>query len=538
MYNGFWRKFNQTKNFPEMAGKALKTSFNFSTKEGEKVKIKFAISAVSTEGALKNLNAEVSHFDFNKTRAETKAIWNKELSKVKVNASEEKKIAFYTSLYHSFICPVEYMDVDGKYRGIDHNIHEAKGFKNYSVFSLWDTFRAQHPLLTLIQPTRANDMVNSMLAHYDQSVHKMLPIWSHFGNENWCMIGYHAVSVISDAWVKGLRGFDKSKALEACLSSSNYKEYDGIGDYLKYKYIPNESSRVGASITLEYAYDDWCISNFAKSIGDEKLSKEYAERSTYWENLFDKSTGYIRAKTKAGDWVSPFDPLETNAAGFIEGNSWNYSLYVPHDVEGLISAMGGNNKFSKHLDSLFTMHIPDKYFAHHEDITREGIMGGYVHGNEPSHHVPYMYNWAGKPWKTQERIHKILDTKYLNKPNGLCGNDDCGQMSAWYIFSSLGFYPVCPGSDQYVIGSPNLDEAIINLENGKTFTIKAKNLSKKNIYIKSATLNGKSLKNCFLSHKEIVNGGEIVFKMGRRPNKRWGVKPSERPFSSSLLRNK
>ncbi|TAJ13517.1 glycoside hydrolase family 92 protein [Marinilabiliaceae bacterium JC017] len=533
LYNGFWRKFDETKNFPEMAGKALTANFNFSTKDHEKVKVKFALSAVSTQGALKNLMAEVPHFDFDRTRSEAKAAWQKELSRITVNASKEKKTTLYTSLYHSFINPVEYMDVDGKYRGLDHNIHQAEGFTNYTVFSLWDTYRAQHPLMTLIQPGRSSDMVNSMLAHYEQSVHKILPIWSHFGNENWCMIGYHAVPVIADAWINGIRGFDPQKALEACISSANYEPYDGIGDYLKLGYVPHETSRVGASITLEYSYDDYAISQLARSLGKKEIAKEYLERSENWRKLFDDKTGYVRAKDKAGNWIEPFDPLDTHAAGFIEGNSWNYSLYVPQNVTGLIKKMGGNERFAQHLDSLFTMHIPDKYFEHNEDITREGIMGGYVHGNEPSHHVAYMYNWAGKPWKTQERIHQIMQTKYLNKPDGLCGNDDCGQMSAWYIFSSLGFYPVCPGSGQYVIGAPSVDEAILNLENGKTFTVKAQNLSGKNIYIKSVTLNGKPWNFNFINHEDIVNGGELIFKMSSRPNKKWAVSDSSKPYSTT-----
>jgi len=533
VYNGFWRKFDETKNFPEMAGKALTANFNFTTKEKEKIKVKFALSAVSTEGALKNLKAEVPHFNFEQIRQETKAKWNKELNRIKIAASEEKKTTFYTSMYHSFINPIEYMDVDGKYRGLDHNIHQAEGFTNYTVFSLWDTYRAQHPLLSLIQPKRSADMINSMLAHYEQSVHKILPIWSHFGNENWCMIGYHAVPVIADALVNGLEGVDKEKALEACIASANYEKYDGIGDYLKYAYVPHETSKVGASITLEYSYDDWTIAQLAKSMGKSDLEKEYLKRSENWRNLFDDKTGYVRAKYKNGEWVSPFDPLDTHAAGFIEGNSWNYSLYVPQNVSGLVGNMGGEERFSEHLDSLFTMHIPDKYFAHNEDITREGIMGGYVHGNEPSHHVAYMYNWANKPWKTQERINQIMTTKYLNKPDGLCGNDDCGQMSAWYIFSSLGFYPVCPGSGQYAIGVPSINEAVLNLENGKTFTIKTENYSAKNTYIKSVMINGEKWNKSFINHSDIVNGGELIFKMSKYPNKKWATGPESKPKSTT-----
>ncbi|MCG8581759.1 MAG: glycoside hydrolase family 92 protein, partial [Bacteroidales bacterium] len=343
----------------------------------------------------------------------------------------------------------------------------------------------------------------------------------------------HAVPVIADAYVNGIKGFDAEKALEACISSANYDRYEGIGEYKQYGYVPYETSHYGASITLEYAYDDYAIAQLAKAMGNDDVANEYLKRSEYWRNLFDSKTGYVRPKTKAGDFLDNFDPLDTHGAGFIEGNSWNYSLYVPQNVSGLINEMGGKERFAEHLDSLFTMHIPDAYFEHTEDITREGIMGGYVHGNEPSHHVAYMYNWAGKPWKTAERVHEIMNTKYLNKPDGLCGNDDCGQMSAWYIFSSMGFYPVCPGSGEYVIGSPSLTEAIINLEDGKQFIIKAKNASEKNIYIQSATLNGKAWNKSYIRHDDIVKGGELIFKMGSRPGKSWGLDQSSVPYSNN-----
>jgi len=528
VYKGFWRKFDQENNFPEMAGRRLKTHFDFKTKEGEKIKIKFALSAVSTEGALKNLRAELPHFDFEKVKADAKTKWQNELERITIDAPTEKKVTFYTSLYHTFINPVQYMDVDGQYRGIDHNIHKADGFVNYSVFSLWDTYRALHPLFTIIQPERTSDMVNSMLAHYDQSVHKLLPVWSHFGNENWCMIGYHAVPVIADAWVNGIRGFDGKKALEACVSSATNKIYGNLDDYMKLGYIPFEKNANGSSMTLEYAYDDWTIAQLAKSMGENEIAAQFEKRSQNWKNLFNEQTGFAGAKHADGSWKNPFDALHTANEGFIEGNSWNYSLYVPHDIPALVGKMGGNNRFSEHIDSLFSMYLPDEYFAETEDVTREGLIGCYVHGNEPSHHVAYMYNWAGKPWKTQERIHQIVNTMYLNKPDGLCGNDDCGQMSAWYIFSSLGFYPVCPGSGEYSIGSPSVNEARIQLAEGKRLTVKANKLSDKNIYIQSVTLNGKPVLTPTLLHRDLVTGGELVFEMGSRPNKKWAVKLPDR----------
>ena len=503
-----------------MGGRKLKTHFDFDTEEGEKIKVKFALSAVSPEGALKNLYAEVPHFDFDKVKNDAKEKWQNELERIKIEASHEKKITFYTSLYHTFINPIQYMDVDGKYRGIDHQIHQADGFVNYSVFSLWDTYRAQHPLLTLIQPERTSDMVNSMLAHYEQSVHNSLPVWSHFGNENWCMIGYHAVPVLADAWINGIRGFDPHKALEASVSSATYEKYGNLDDYMKLGYVPYESSVNGSSMTLEYAYDDWAIAQLAKAIGNEEVYDEFMRRSHNWKNLFNDKTGFVGAKHSDGSWKTPFDPLHTANEGFIEGNSWNYSLYVPHDIEALMERLGGNESFADYLDELFTMYLPDKYFAQTEDVTREGLIGCYVHGNEPSHHVSYMYNWAGKPWKTQERVHQIKNTMYLNKPDGLCGNDDCGQMSAWYIFSSLGFYPVAPASGSYSIGSPSVDKAIIKLSDDKELVVKVNNLSEKNIYVQSVTVNGKKITNYTLDNIDIRDGGELVFNMGRRPNKR------------------
>jgi predicted alpha-1,2-mannosidase len=531
VYKGGWRKFNQEDNFPEMAGKNIKAFFDFSTADKEVIKIKFAISAVSTDGAIKNLNAEIPHWNFDQARKDARTSWEKELNKINISATEELKSDFYTSMYHAFISPSVYMDVDGSYRGLDYNIHKADGFTNYTTFSLWDTYRALFPLYTIIQPTRDAGMVNSMLAHYAQSVHKLLPVWSHFGNENWCMIGYHAVPVIVDAYMKGIKGFDAEKALEACVNTARHKSYDNIGDYIKYGYVPFESSNEGASMTLEYAYDDWCIATMAKAMGKTEIEKEFSKRAMNYLTLCDKTTGFMRAKMKDGSWKTPFDPMRTAGEGFTEGNSWNYSLYVPQDPNTLIKLSGNNTKFINHLDSLFTMYMPDKYFAETEDITRDGILGSYVHGNEPSHHDAYLYNWAGAPWKTQAQIHRIVDKMYLNKPDGLCGNDDCGQMSAWYILSTIGFYPVCPGSNQYIIGSPCVEEAIINLEDGKTFKVKALNLNKDNIYIQSMLLNGKPCNQTFITHQDIMNGGELVFRMGAKPNKKWGVAANSKPYS-------
>ncbi|MEI7725830.1 MAG: GH92 family glycosyl hydrolase [Bacteroidota bacterium] len=529
VYRGFWRKFNQQENFPEMAGKKIRAHFDFTTGDGEKIKIKIGLSAVSMDGALQNLRAEIPDWDFEKTRLEAQKAWENELNRIKIEGSGDRKINFYTALYHVLQSPVIYNDVDGRYRGVDQEVHHAEGFTNYTIFSLWDTYRAEHPLLTLLYPKRTADIVNSMLAHFDQSPEHMLPVWSHHGNENWCMIGYHSVPVIADAYVKGIRGFDSFKAFKACVATATNQFYDGIPDYMKYGYLPDDKLGNSASITLEYAYDDYTIAQFARAIIDAKepsdQEKQFAEdqlqsftdRSLNYRKLFDPSTGFIRAKKSDGAWKTPFDPLSTLGQGFIEGNSWNYSLYVPHDVTWYMGMMGGEKPFIRRLDSLFTMHLDDKYFSETEDVTRAGLIGNYVHGNEPSHHVAYLYDWTSKPWKTQERIHLIVNTMYHNKPDGLCGNDDCGQMSAWYIFSVMGFYPVCPGTTQYAIGSPGVSSATISLTGNKTFTVKAKNLSDKNIYIQSMILNGKPLEKPFIDHSDLVAGGELIFIMGTKP---------------------
>ena len=518
-YSDFYRKFNTTKDFPEMSGRKLKTYFSFDTKAGEQILVKFALSPVSTEGALKNLQAEIPGWNFDQVRQQAENDWNKELSRITIEASDEKKIIFYTAMYHAFLSPTLYMDVDGMYRGLDHNNHKATGFENYTTFSLWDTYRALHPLFTLVQQKRTSDMINSMLAHQQQSVHHILPVWSHHANDNWCMIGYHAVSVIADAYMKGITGFDPAKALNACIASATYAPNDGIGDYMKYGYVPADKSSNAASKTLEYAYDDYCISQMAAKMGKADIAAGYAKRAEAYNYTWDAGTGFMRARKSDGTFQSPFDPLSTERQGFIEGNAWNYSLYVPQDPLKLIALHGGNKKFIAHLDSLFNVKLDEKHFAESEDITAAGLIGNYVHGNEPSHHVPYLYVFAGAPWKTQERIHQIVNTMYRNATDGLCGNDDCGQMSAWYVFSSIGFYPVCPGSNEYIISSPSVEKATFNFENGKQFTVKATNLNDKNIYIQRILLNGKPLNGYVLKHEEIINGGSLEFVMGPRAKK-------------------
>jgi predicted alpha-1,2-mannosidase len=521
VYHGFWGKFNQSHFFPEIAGKQIRAYFNFKTTEGEQIKVKFALSSVSTEGALLNLRTEAPGWDFNAVKTQGQQQWQKELSKLTItSASKEEKENFYTSVYHAFINPTVYMDVDGSYKGLDQNIHKADGFTNYTTFSLWDTHRALHPLFNIIQPKRNADMIQSMLAHYNQSAEHMLPVWSNSANENWCMSGYHSVSVIADAIVKGNTTFDPNKALDACLVTSKNRGFDGLNYYMDMGYIPSDKNGTSVSTTLEYAYDDWAIAQAAKKLGRMDVYDEYMKRSTNYKNVFDASIHFMRPRLSDGSFRKDFDVLSTNDQGFIEGNAWNYTLYVPHDPAQLITLMGGKKRFVNYLDSLFTMELPDKFFAETEDITRDGIIGNYVHGNEPSHHVAYLYNWTDEPWKTQDRVRMILKKQYKPTPDGLGGNDDCGQMSAWYIFSTLGFYPVAPGSDEYVLGSPAIDGATLQLENGKTFTIEAKNQSDKNVYVEKVMLNGVLLNRNYITHDDIMNGGKIVFFMSAKPNKK------------------
>ncbi|NWJ52843.1 MAG: glycoside hydrolase family 92 protein [Bacteroidetes bacterium] len=519
VYKGFWGKFDRTKNFPDLAAKQLRMYFDFATAEGEKIKIKFAISPVSTTNALQNMQDEIPAWDFDLVKKQGQQLWNNELNKISVTMnSREDMINFYTAMYHAFINPTVYMDVNHEYRGLDQNIHKAD-FTNYTTFSLWDTHRALHPLFNIIQPKRNDDMVKSILAHYDQSALHMLPVWSNSANDNWCMSGYHSVSVIVDAIIKGVFTGDANKALDACIATATHRSFEGIGDYMDKGYIPSEKNGTSVSTTLEYAYDDWCIAQLAKKLGRLDDYNKYIKRSGNWKNVFDPSIGFMRPRLSDGTFRKNFDVLETDGQGFIEGNAWNYSLYVPHDPVALIKLMGGDKKFIPHLDSLFTMNLPDEFFAHTEDITREGIIGNYVHGNEPSHHVVYLYNWTSQPWKTQKTVRMILKKQYHNGADGLGGNDDCGQMSAWYMLSSLGFYPIAPSSDQYAIGSPSVDHAVLRLENGKEFTIDVKKQSAQNVYVSSIILNGKKLNRLYITHDEIMQGGLLIFNMSSVPAK-------------------
>ena len=486
--------------------------------------MKIGVSAVDIDGARRNLEAEIPHWDFKAVRSGAKKLWNGELGKIDVDGgTDAQKTTFYTSLYHSMIAPNLYVDVDGRYRGRDLEIHTADGFDYYTVFSLWDTYRATHPLFTIIERERTVDFIETMLAQYEQG--GMLPVWELSANETGTMIGYHSVPVIADAWAKGIRRFDPARALKAMKHSAD-QDHLGLKYYRKYGFIPAGIEGASVSRTLEYAYDDWCIAQFAKSIGEKADYERFIRRAQGYRHLFDPSTGFMRPRINGG-WLSPFDPSEINFH-YTEANAWQYTFYVPQDVEGLIGMMGGREAFAAKLDELFTA-SSETSGLEQPDVS--GLIGQYAHGNEPSQHMAYLYNFAGMPWKTQERVRQIMNTMYSAGPDGLCGNEDCGQMSSWYVLSALGFYPVTPGSDIYIIGSPLFERAEIRLENGKTFRVTARGLSKDNVYIQGAALKGRPYSKSYIRHEDIMSGGELAFEMGPSAGSPWGTASADLPPS-------
>ncbi|KPV96354.1 Glycosyl hydrolase family 92 [Pseudoalteromonas sp. P1-9] len=521
---------------PEAAGKALKVVADFDNLKGNPLLVKVGISAVSKSNALENLNSEIPHWDFDKVVKQADDVWHKSLDKFEIDGSLSQKRQFFTSVYHALQAPSVYQDVNGQYRGVDGEIHQAKDHTHYTLFSLWDTYRALHPLLTYVAPEKVSDMIASMLDHYQQSYDKMLPIWSFHGHETWTMIGYHAVSVIADAYLKGIRDFDVALAKEAILATANHPHYDAIPEYKHYGYVPLNVLPESTSITLEYAYDDYAIGQFLTALGDNELAAEYYERATYYQNVFDPSVKFMRGRMKDGSWNPDFDPQEAKYMGaFTEGNSYQYSFYVPQDVHGLINLKGGDKAFIARLNELFETELAYEKIKEHEDIA--GLIGQYAHGNEPSHHIAYLYNYAGEPWRTQARIRQIMDTLSSDKPDGLAGNDDVGQMSAWYIFSAMGFYPVAPGDLSYALGAPQLPKITLKLANKKQFTVLAKNLSADNKFVSQVSLNGKPLNRSYITHDDIISGGTLEFTMSAKPNKTFGNALSSRPPSLSNPKN-
>ena len=499
-------------------GTNLKVLTHFKTRQDEPVLVKVGISAVSAENALGNVVKEIPHWDFDQVKQEAQKTWHRKLSRVRIEAPDQDKELFYTAMYHAMLSPNLFSDVDGAYRGADFKVHRVDDFEKYTIFSLWDTYRALHPLLTILEPTLVDDLVRSMMTHYDQ--YGFLPMWELAANETYTMSGYHAVPVIVDAIFKGLTTVDPEKALEAMITSSK-KAVLGIPYLEQYRYIPHDKEYHASSKTLEFAYDDHCIALLAQRLGKDSLYIHYSKRAENYRNLFDPNVGFFRGKNSEGSWVDEnFDPTAAKRGHyyFQEGNSWQYTWSVLHDIHGLATLLGGMKAMDKKLDTFFSLEN-----TYREDVPSDvsGWLGQYAHGNEPSHHVAYLYNYAGKPWKTQQKVARILREMYNNTPAGITGNEDCGQMSAWYVFSTLGFYSVNPVSSRYMIGTPKFTGSVIQLPKNRTFTILAPGTSGKNIYIQSAKLNGKLLDRSWISHNEVMQGGTLAFEMGPKPNKNW-----------------
>ena len=503
-------------------GSSAIARFDFHTSAGEQILVTTAISGVSMEGAARNLAAEAPADDFDKYLAVTRKNWNEQLSKVEIKSNDiDEKVKFYTALYHSMLAPTIYSDMDGAYYGPDKQVHQADGWTNYSTFSLWDTYRAAHPLYTYIEPQRVNDMVKSFLAFSEQN--GRLPVWNFYGSETDMMIGYHAVPVIVDAYLKGIGDFDPKKALAACVATANIDEYRGIGLYKKYGYVPYDvtdhynSENWSLSKTLEYAYDDYCIARMAEKLGEKQIADEFYKRSLNYKNVYNSQTTFMQPRNNKGSFIENFSP-DDYTPHICESNGWQYFWSVQQDVDGLISLVGGKERFTQKLDSMFTYNP-----SADEDlpIFSTGMIGQYAHGNEPSHHVIYLFNAIGQPWKTQKYAAEVMHELYKNTPAGLCGNEDCGQMSAWYVFSAMGFYPVDPISGKYEIGTPMYPEMKMHLANGKTFTILAPAVSKENIYIQSVKLDGNPYDKSYITHEQIMNGSIFEFEMGNKPGKVW-----------------
>lgn len=505
-------------------GASIKAAFHFGIKGGGELLVRIGISAVDVAGARKNLEAESNSWDFEKMSQETKDSWNKELGKIEVfGGSQEQRTIFYSALYHCMIAPNVWSDVDGRYRGMDGEVHQAIDHQQYTIFSLWDTYRTLHPLLAIIDRNRTRDFIHSFLKMYEQG--GLLPVWELAANETYCMIGYHSVSVILDAWKKGIRDFDSLQALEAMFKSA-HMEHFGLDVYQKHGYIAGDMEHESVSKTLEYSYDDWCIGMFAKELGDEKTHRYFMERAQSYKHIFDPSTGFMRPRINGG-WKEPFSPTEVDFH-FTEANSWQYSFYVPHDISTLIDLHGGDEAFEKKLDELFET---EQEVSGRNQVDITGLIGQYAHGNEPSHHMAYLYNYLGKPWKTQRSVRQILDEQYSSSPDGLSGNEDCGQMSAWYVMSALGLYPVLPGSNEYILSSPIFDRAVIHLENGKEFIMEAEGAGQGYEYIAAASLNGRDYLQSMILHGDIADGGHLKFILQPKPSQKWGATPASRPMS-------
>ncbi|MFN2977244.1 GH92 family glycosyl hydrolase [Terriglobus aquaticus] len=543
LYRGFKTPGDTPEDTQAIEGRGIVAAVDFAS--AQKLIVKVAISPVSEANALANMQAEVPAFDFDAVRTQAQQRWQDVLSILRVDADEPTRKTLATALYHSLLAPSIAMDANGDYRGPDHAVHHADGFNFVSSLSLWDTYRAEQPLMTLIEPPRVtSDLVRSMLASQQQSPFGILPVWQFAGIETWCMIGYHAVPILADAIMKGMDkpgpdtpGFDANAALDAMVASADYRPYGHIGEYIDKGYIPIDTGAPGShdesvSQTIEYAFDDWTIAQVARKLGRNDIADRFTKRAGYWRNVFNTKDGFAEPRLADGSYRKPFDPAKAGAgSGFTEGNAWQYSWYQPQDEQGLIQLLGGDIALVDKLDKMFDQHVDPKQYADVEDIS--GLIGQYIHGNEPSHHLAYLYSYAGQPWRTDERLQQIISSQYQPTPDGLVGNDDLGQMSAWLLFSEMGFYPVAPGSNQYVIGRPFARDIDLQLGNGKHLHIVASQLIDENKYVQSVMLNGKPIDRVYLTHDELMAGGTLRFEMGQEPNRKWAVSPAARPYSMS-----
>ena len=497
-------------------GTAAIARFDFKTKQNEEILVTTALSGTSMEAAARNLEAEAPKDDFDFYMKQAQENWTKELAKIEVTSDDaDKKTIFYTAMYHAMLAPTIYSDVDGSYFGPDGQVHQAEGWTNYSTFSLWDTYRASHPLFTYLQPERVSDMIQCFLHFYEQN--GALPLWNLYGWETDMMIGYHAVPVIVDAYLKGIGDFDPVKALEACVTTANRDDYRSIGFYKEKGYVACDQENWSMSKTMEYAYDDYCIARMAEAMGEKEIADEFYRRSQNYRNVFNPETSFMQPRDSKGNFIPNYDP-EAYIEDICESNGWQYYWSVAHDIDGLIELTGGEARFAERLDSMFTYETTDKSKL---PIFSTGMIGQYAHGNEPGHHVIYLYNRVKQPWKTQQYATQVMHTLYKNTPDGICGNEDCGQMSSWYVFSAMGFYPVDPISGQYEIGSPIFPEVKMYLANGKTFVVRAENVSDENIYIQSVTVNGQPYNKSYITHEMIMQGDTIHFVMGNKPGPVW-----------------
>ena len=521
-------------------GKRLKAWVDYRTTAGEVVLLRVAISPTSVEGALRNLEAEAPRAGFDGVRKAAAGAWREQLSKIAIEGGTAKqRRTFYTALYHAFLAPTLFADVDGSYRGLDGQVRKADGFRYHSTFSLWDTYRAAHPLYCLVQRERTKDLARTLVRMAVESPAGQMPVWPLANDETNCMIGYHSASVLAEAWAKGIRDFDLATAFERLQAMAAKADYRGLGDYGRLGWVPSDREGESVSKTLEYSYDDWAVAQVAKALGRKDDEREFLRRAGSWKNLLDPQTGFARPRLADGTFPGPFDPARQGVSAkwhdYTEGNAWQYTFAAQHDAEGYVRLLGGPEKLVAKLDRMFATPLDAKAAGLPVDVT--GLIGQYAHGNEPSHHVAYLYTYAGAPWKTQERVRGILDTMYDDTPEGLSGNEDCGQMSSWYVLSALGFYPVDPASGNYILTSPLFDRATVELGGGRRFTVSVERSSPADVYVQSATLGGRPLARAWITHDQVMTAGELRVVLGPGPNPGWATAAADRPPSMTSAAN-